>query len=159
MLVVVLVTLVINVLKIFDLVYVISPSESLPNATVVAVQMYQVAFGGTQDTGLGSALGVLLFLLVIPAMIFNIRRLRRERRHDRHRRAARGHPSSAGKAARTAAARLAARLGTGVIRLVVLLVGLFWLLPTFGLLRRQPAQRRPTTARPAGGRCSRTRAS
>jgi ABC-type sugar transport system permease subunit len=45
---------------------------------VVAVQMYQVAFGGTQDTGLGSALGVLLLILVIPAMIFNIRRLRRE---------------------------------------------------------------------------------
>jgi ABC-type sugar transport system permease subunit len=27
---------------------------------------------------LGSALGVLLFLLVVPAMIFNIRRLRRD---------------------------------------------------------------------------------
>ena len=78
MLIVVLVTLVINVLKIFDLIYVISPSESLPNSTVVAVQMYQVAFGGTQDSGLGSALGVLLFILVIPAMIFNIRRLRRD---------------------------------------------------------------------------------
>jgi alpha-glucoside transport system permease protein len=78
-LVVVLVTLVINVLKIFDLIFVISPSASLPNSTVVAVQMYQVAFGGGQDTGLGSALGVLLFILVLPAMIFNIRRLRREK--------------------------------------------------------------------------------
>jgi ABC-type sugar transport systems, permease components len=77
-LVVVLVTLIINVLKIFDLIFVISPSDALPNSTVLAVQMYQVAFGGTQDTGLGSALGVLLLILVIPAMIFNIRRLRRE---------------------------------------------------------------------------------
>jgi alpha-glucoside transport system permease protein len=77
-LVVVFVTLVINVLKVFDLIYVISPSESLPNSTVVAVQMYQAAFGGTQDSGLGSALGILLFILVIPAMIFNLRRLRRE---------------------------------------------------------------------------------
>jgi alpha-glucoside transport system permease protein len=77
-LIVVLVTLVINVLKIFDLIFVISPSESLPNSTVVAVQMYQVAFGGSEDSGLGSALGVLLFILVVPAMIFNIRRLRRE---------------------------------------------------------------------------------
>ncbi len=77
-LVVVFVTLVINVLKIFDLVYVISPSESLPSSTVVAVQMYQVAFGGSPNTGLGSALGVLLFILVIPAMIINIRRLRRD---------------------------------------------------------------------------------
>ncbi len=78
-LVVVFVTLVINVLKIFDLVYVISPSESLPSSTVVAVQMYQVAFGGSPNTGLGSALGVLLFILVIPAMIINIRRLRRDK--------------------------------------------------------------------------------
>jgi alpha-glucoside transport system permease protein len=77
-LIVVIVTLVINVLKIFDLIYVISPSESLPNSTVVAVQMYQVAFGGSQDSGVGSALGVLLLVLVIPAMIFNIRRLRRD---------------------------------------------------------------------------------
>jgi alpha-glucoside transport system permease protein len=78
-LVVVLVTLIINVLKIFDLIFVISPSDALPNSTVIAVQMYQVAFGGTQDTGLGSALGVLLLIFVIPAMIFNIRRLRRDR--------------------------------------------------------------------------------
>ncbi|HEU0238691.1 MAG TPA: ABC transporter permease subunit [Micromonosporaceae bacterium] len=77
-LIVVFVTLVINVLKTFDLIYVISPSESLPHSTVVAVQMYQVAFGGVQDSGLGSALGVLLFILVIPAMIFNLRRLRRD---------------------------------------------------------------------------------
>jgi alpha-glucoside transport system permease protein len=76
--VVVFVTLVINVLKTFDLIYVISPSESLPNSTVVAVQMYQVAFGGSQNAGLGSALGVLLFILVVPAMVFNIRRLRRD---------------------------------------------------------------------------------
>ena len=40
--------------------------------------MYKVSFGGGQDNGLGSALGVLLFLLVVPAMVFNIRRLRRE---------------------------------------------------------------------------------
>jgi len=77
-LIVVFVTLVINVLKTFDLIFVISPSESLPSSTVVAVQMYQVAFGGGQDSGLGSALGVLLFILVIPAMIFNVRRLRRD---------------------------------------------------------------------------------
>ena len=76
--VVVLVTLIINVLKIFDLVYVISPSSSAPDSTVLAVQMYQVSFGGGLDFGLGSALGVLLFILVVPAMLFNIRRLRRD---------------------------------------------------------------------------------
>jgi alpha-glucoside transport system permease protein len=77
-LVVVLVTLVINVLKIFDLVYILAPDSSQSAATVVAVQMYKVSFGGGQDNGLGSALGVLLFLLVVPAMVFNIRRLRRD---------------------------------------------------------------------------------
>src|SRR5258706_10042708 len=72
-LIVVLVTLVINVLKIFDLVYILAPDSSQSSATVVAVEMYKVSFGGGQDNGLGSALGVLLFLLVVPAMIFNIR--------------------------------------------------------------------------------------
>jgi alpha-glucoside transport system permease protein len=77
-LVVVLVTLIINVLKIFDLVYVIAPDSAQSSATVVAVEMYRVSFGGGLNDGLGSALGVLLFLLVIPAMVFNIRRLRRD---------------------------------------------------------------------------------
>jgi alpha-glucoside transport system permease protein len=77
-LVVVMVTLIINVLKIFDLVYVIAPDSSQGAATVVALQMYKVSFGGGLDNGLGSALGVLLFILVVPAMVFNIRRLRRD---------------------------------------------------------------------------------
>jgi alpha-glucoside transport system permease protein len=42
--------------------------------------MWRVSFGGALDQGLGSALSVLLFVLVIPAMIFNIRRLRAEER-------------------------------------------------------------------------------
>jgi alpha-glucoside transport system permease protein len=74
---VVLVTLVINVLKIFDLVLVIAPGSSQRNANVIALQMWKTAFG-VRDFGVGSALGVLLFLLVIPAMAFNIRRFRAE---------------------------------------------------------------------------------
>jgi alpha-glucoside transport system permease protein len=77
-LVVIMVTLIINVLKIFDLVYVIAPDSSQNAATVVALEMYKVSFGGGLNDGLGSALGVLLFILVVPAMIFNIRRLRRD---------------------------------------------------------------------------------
>jgi alpha-glucoside transport system permease protein len=77
-LMVVLVTLIINVLKIFDLVYVLAPDSSQSEATVVAVEMYKVSFGGGLNDGLASALGVLLFLLVVPAMIFNVRRLRRD---------------------------------------------------------------------------------
>jgi alpha-glucoside transport system permease protein len=75
---VVLVTMVINVLKIFDLVYIIAPDSSAQAANVLAVQMWAVSFGGGQDQGLGSALGVFLFLLVLPAMLFNIRRFRQE---------------------------------------------------------------------------------
>jgi alpha-glucoside transport system permease protein len=79
-LLVVLVTLTINVLKIFDLVFVIAPPSTQDDANVVALEMWRVSFGGQLDQGLGSALSVLLFVLVIPAMIFNIRRLRAEER-------------------------------------------------------------------------------
>ncbi|MEV6523845.1 ABC transporter permease subunit [Longispora sp. NPDC051575] len=77
-LIVVLVTMVINVLKVFDLVLVLAPEAVQADANVVALQMWRVSFGGARDYGLGSALGVLLFLLVLPAMLFNLRRLKRE---------------------------------------------------------------------------------
>lgn len=77
-LVVVFVTLLINVLKIFDLVYVIPPGASKPAANVIAVEMWTVSFGGGNNQGLGSALAILLLLLVVPSMIVNARRLRRE---------------------------------------------------------------------------------
>lgn len=79
-LVVVLVTLMINVLKVFDLVLVIPPGSTQYDANVLALEMWRVSFGGGRDQGLGSALGVILFLLVLPAMLFNIRRFRREER-------------------------------------------------------------------------------
>jgi alpha-glucoside transport system permease protein len=78
-LLVVLVTLVINVLKIFDLVLVIAPGSAQRSANVIALQMWKTGFGA-RDFGLGSALAVFLLLLVIPAMYFNIRRLRAEER-------------------------------------------------------------------------------
>lgn len=78
-LVVVFVTLIINVLKIFDLVYVIPPGASKPAANVIAVEMWTVSFGGGNHYGLGSALAILLLVLVLPSMIMNIRRFREER--------------------------------------------------------------------------------
>jgi alpha-glucoside transport system permease protein len=74
---VVLVTLVVNVLKIFDLVLVLAPESSQDDATVVALEMYRVSIG-QQHFGMGSALAVLLFLFVLPAMVFNVRRLRKD---------------------------------------------------------------------------------
>ena len=38
---------------------------------------------GGADQGLGSAIGVFLYVLVLPAMYFNIRRLRNERKEGR----------------------------------------------------------------------------
>ncbi|RKN39819.1 carbohydrate ABC transporter permease [Streptomyces hoynatensis] len=75
---VVLVTLMINVLKIFDLVYIIAPSSSQADANVLALQLYLSSFGTGADQGVGSAIAVLLLLLVVPVMIVNLRRLRRE---------------------------------------------------------------------------------
>jgi alpha-glucoside transport system permease protein len=77
--VVVFITLIINVLKIFDLVYVIPPGASKPAANVIAVEMWTVSFGGGSDQGLGSALAILLLILVLPSMIINVRRFREER--------------------------------------------------------------------------------
>ncbi|MEU9980707.1 sugar ABC transporter permease [Streptomyces sp. NPDC050856] len=74
---VVFVTLVINVMKVFDLIYIIAPGPVQEDATVLATRMWLVSFGGGNNQGLGSALGVLLLLLVIPAMVFNVRRFRR----------------------------------------------------------------------------------
>jgi len=78
-LIVVFITLIINVLKIFDLVYVIPPGASKPAANVIAVEMWTVSFGGGNNQGLGSALAVLLLVLVLPFMIINVRRFRQER--------------------------------------------------------------------------------
>ncbi|QKW06813.1 sugar ABC transporter permease [Streptomyces sp. NA04227] len=74
---VVMVTLMINVLKIFDLVFIIAPGSSQDDANVLALQLYRSAFSDDQP-GIASAISVLLLLLVVPVMLFNIRRLRRE---------------------------------------------------------------------------------
>lgn len=78
-LVVVLVTLVITVLKVFELVFVIAPGSVQDEANVLVVEIWRVSFGTGLEYGLGSALCVVLFLLLVPAMLFNIRRFRRER--------------------------------------------------------------------------------
>ncbi|MFJ3716926.1 carbohydrate ABC transporter permease [Streptomyces sp. NPDC090057] len=74
---VVVVTLMINVLKVFDLVYIIAPGSSQDDANVLALELYRKGFAEGQP-GIASAIAVFLLLLVIPVMLFNIRRLRRE---------------------------------------------------------------------------------
>jgi alpha-glucoside transport system permease protein len=77
-LIVVFVTMLINVLKVFDIVLSVAPGSSQDDANVIALAMWRTAFGGVNDFGLGSAIAVLLFLLVIPLLAFNIRNFRRE---------------------------------------------------------------------------------
>ncbi|MFD8422633.1 carbohydrate ABC transporter permease [Streptomyces sp. NPDC059668] len=74
---VVAVTLMINVLKVFDLVFIIAPGSSQDDANVLALELYRKGFSEDQP-GIASAIAVFLLLLVIPVMLFNIRRLRRE---------------------------------------------------------------------------------
>ena len=74
---VVFVTLTINVLKIFDLVWVTAPGQSQVAANVIGVEMFRSAFAA-RNFGVGAAVAVFLFVLVIPIMIFNLRQFRRE---------------------------------------------------------------------------------
>jgi alpha-glucoside transport system permease protein len=73
---VVFVTMVINVLKIFDIIF-MAPGASQDEANVIALELYRTAFTGRQY-GVGSVIAVLIFALVIPVMILNIRRFKRQ---------------------------------------------------------------------------------
>jgi len=75
---VVFVTMIINVLKVFDLVISLAPESVQSNANVIALAMWRTAFGGENDFGTGSAIAVFLFLLVLPVLALNIRRFKRE---------------------------------------------------------------------------------
>jgi alpha-glucoside transport system permease protein len=74
---VVAVTLVVNVIKLFDLIYVMTQGGPGAASRVIAFSMYQDAFRQGQY-GYGAAIAVVMLLLLIPVMIFNIRRFRAE---------------------------------------------------------------------------------
>jgi alpha-glucoside transport system permease protein len=74
---VVFITLAINVLKIFDIVLVLPPGASQDEANVIALEMWKTSFTDF-EFGTGSAIAVILFVLVVPVMVLNIRRFRRE---------------------------------------------------------------------------------
>ena len=75
---VVFITMLINVLKVFDIVLSVAPGSSQDDANVIALAMWRTSFGGVNDYGLGAAIAVFLFLLVIPVLALNVRRFRRE---------------------------------------------------------------------------------
>ncbi len=75
---VVFITMLINVLKVFDIVLSVAPGSVQDDANVIALAMWRTSFSGVNDFGLGSAIAVFLFILVIPILAFNVRRFRRE---------------------------------------------------------------------------------
>jgi alpha-glucoside transport system permease protein len=75
---VVFVTMLINVLKVFDIVLAVAPASVQDDANVIALAMWRTSFGGARDFGLGSAIAVFLFVLVLPALALNVRRFKRE---------------------------------------------------------------------------------
>lgn len=75
---VVFITMVINVLKVFDIVLSVAPASVQDDANVIALAMWRAAFTGQSDYGLGSAIAVFLFVLVVPILLLNIRRFRRQ---------------------------------------------------------------------------------
>jgi alpha-glucoside transport system permease protein len=68
-------TMIINVLKVFDLVYVMTAGRYQTN--VIANQMYKELYINRQN-GRASAISVILLVAIIPVMLFNIRRFQEQ---------------------------------------------------------------------------------
>mgnify|MGYP003783304781 CR=1 FL=1 len=75
-LVVVLTTIIIATLKVFDIVRTMTGGNFQTN--VIANEMYSQAFR-QMNYGTGSALAIILFVAIIPVIIYNVRQLRLER--------------------------------------------------------------------------------
>ncbi len=73
---VVFVTMVINVLKVFDIILNMAPGSSQGPATTLALSIYNDGFTGGIHSGVASAIAVILFLLVVPVMFWNLRKLK-----------------------------------------------------------------------------------
>ena len=71
-------TITITVLKVFDIVFVMSNGQW--GTQVLANFMYDWMFRGAPDYGRGSAIALVIMALVTPIMVWNIRNVRREMR-------------------------------------------------------------------------------
>lgn len=72
------VTLLVNVIKLFDLIYVMTTGGPGTSSRVIAFTMYQESIPGGQY-GKGAAISVVMLLLLVPIMIYNVRRFRSSR--------------------------------------------------------------------------------
>jgi alpha-glucoside transport system permease protein len=75
---VVTVWLLINVIKVFDIIYVMTGGGPGNASEVIAFTMYDETFQNG-EAGYGAAVAVVMLLLIVPIMLFNIRRFRSER--------------------------------------------------------------------------------
>jgi alpha-glucoside transport system permease protein len=67
----------INVIKVFDIIYVMTSGGPGTSSRVIAYTMFTETFSG--NPGRGAAVAVIMLLLMIPVMILNVRRFRSER--------------------------------------------------------------------------------
>ena len=74
---VVTVWLFINVIKVFDIIYVMTQGGPGTSSRVIAYTMFTETFSG--NPGRGAAVAVIMLLLMIPVMILNVKRFRSER--------------------------------------------------------------------------------
>jgi len=72
------VTLIVNVVKLFDLIYVLTGGGPGTSSRVIAFTMYQDSIPGGQF-GRGAAIAVIMLLLLVPVMVYNVRRFRSSR--------------------------------------------------------------------------------
>ena len=72
------VTLIVNVIKLFDLIYVLTNGGPGTKSRVIAFTMYNDSIPGGQF-GRGAAIAVIMLLLLLPVMVYNVRRFRSSR--------------------------------------------------------------------------------
>ena len=70
-------TLIINVLKVFDLIYIMTRGGPQGASRVIAYTMYTETFEAGKG-GYGSAVAVIMLILIVPVMLVNLRRFRAE---------------------------------------------------------------------------------
>jgi alpha-glucoside transport system permease protein len=75
---VVTVWLFINVIKVFDIIYVMTGGGPANSSRVIAFTMYEETFANGRP-GYGAAVAVVMLVLVAPVMVLNVRRFRSER--------------------------------------------------------------------------------
>jgi alpha-glucoside transport system permease protein len=67
----------INVIKVFDIIYIMTKGGPGNSSRVIAYTMFTNTFSG--QPGRGAAVAVIMLLLMIPVMVLNVRRFRSER--------------------------------------------------------------------------------